>query len=267
MTEPKKTPELYKTPPRPAAPTPGPSSATPAKPAPGSATQPHPQTDVGAGQEQVVKPNPDDVNAAELAAQAEKARLAGLAAPPSDSQKKADEPIPNWAVPQRPAGAAVVGDDPLAGMPPAVLEALVARVRESMGGPAAGFQVPAGMKLVSAVTPQDEKSRAEQEAFKARAEKTTTELSQEEADRLFPPLPTDAWFRCRLADGNQHPVIYLPAASAVDAGARYLMLCGIRSTDKQVSAVKQVREVKAQYRDFQADEKERLTKPPKKEAE
>lgn len=242
-----------------AVPAPTPPAAQPARPplhkTPTRAPTP-PAPPVGEGQEHTVRPTVQHDKVAAEHAQAERARQAGLVAPPSESQKHADEPRPNWAVPTE----SMV--DPLAGLSPAVLDALEARIvaRMQTGGyPAGGMggAVPIGMKLVPIGPTPIERSLADQEAFKRRSELTTTELSQQEADRLYPALPSDKWYRCRLADGNQHPVIHIPAASPIDAAARYKVLCGIRNADRDVTVVQQHRDMAAE-RDYRADEAERL---------
>lgn len=79
---------------------------------------------------------------------------------------------------------------------------------------------------------QDEKSKAEQKLLQAEVEKGNQRRSQEAADRQFPE-GKHRW-NCSLSDGNGHPALVISAENEVDAAARYMAVCGVRSSEKQV---------------------------------
>lgn len=208
--------------------------------------------------------------AAATDAQIAKVRESGAGELPTGSQKKDDQPIPNAAVPKDrldleagPGPAQPnrpVEDDPLQGMPDSVVDALLARLQQRLG--LSGLPLPGG--VVPAGRDQDAKSQAESVALRAEADKTTSQRTQEACDRMYAPLPTDKLFRCRLADGNGHPNVVVPAASPVDARARYMELCGIRQTDKQVTVTRVMRRVTVDHVDWTAEEEERLKREKRK---
>lgn len=82
---------------------------------------------------------------------------------------------------------------------------------------------------------QEKKSRDELEALKAHIEKGKEQITQEECDRQFGGRHR---FRCVLPDGNGHPQIVVSADNEVDARARYLAVCGVKSTDKEVQVTR-----------------------------
>lgn len=79
---------------------------------------------------------------------------------------------------------------------------------------------------------QEEKSRREQDEWKKELAKGTTGMTQDAADRRFPE--GRHVFLCDLPDGNRHPTLSIRADNEVDAAARYLSVCGVRSAEKQV---------------------------------
>lgn len=83
---------------------------------------------------------------------------------------------------------------------------------------------------------QKERSEAELEAAKIEIAKGKQQITQEAADRQFPGGKFR--YRCHLADGNDLPAIAIGADNEVDAAARYLAVCGVRSSEKQVSVTK-----------------------------
>lgn len=81
-----------------------------------------------------------------------------------------------------------------------------------------------------------DKSMEEQRQLIAEIEKGVQVRTQEAADRQFPGGKFR--FRCVLADGNGHPELVIGADGEVDAAARYMAVCGIRSSDKQAQVAR-----------------------------
>lgn len=110
----------------------------------------------------------------------------------------------------------------------AALESQIAELRAlllSQQQPA----LPGNVQMVSIVDPR---SLREQEAIQARVSKGNVQITQEEADRLFPEGKRQ--FDCHLDDGNRQPKIRIRADYEEDAKGRYLKVCGINHTDKPV---------------------------------
>lgn len=83
---------------------------------------------------------------------------------------------------------------------------------------------------------QEKRSRDEFELLKAHIDKGKERITQEECDRQFGFGRFR--FRCALPDGNGHPQIVVSADNEVDARARYLAVCGVKGTDKEVSVTR-----------------------------
>lgn len=87
-------------------------------------------------------------------------------------------------------------------------------------------------RVVAEEKSREEKSLGEQEDIKKRFDKGAVALTQEAADRQFPGGKFRWW--CVLPDRNGHPRILVSADNETDAKGRYLAVCGVNHTEKQV---------------------------------
>lgn len=92
--------------------------------------------------------------------------------------------------------------------------------------------VPPGYRIV-----KDEPTAAERDAELAAAEReisrSTQERSQEAAFKQYPE--GRHVYRVNLPDKNRHPELAIRADNETDAKARYLAVCGVRSTETELT--------------------------------
>lgn len=96
------------------------------------------------------------------------------------------------------------------------------------------------MLKIGAVNPHaatdEQASIARQAAIRAEVDKGYVQRTQEACDKQF-PNGKHRW-ACVLEDGNCHPKIVVGADNEVDAAARYMASCGIKSAEKAVTVVR-----------------------------
>lgn len=114
----------------------------------------------------------------------------------------------------------------------AALEALVKAQAEEL----ALFRDMLKAGAVNAVdATQEERSRKRHEDAAKWLDQGKQKITQDACDALFQGKHR---YTCVLADGNDHPEIVVSADHEVDAAARYLVACGIRSAEKSVSVTR-----------------------------